>query len=850
MAKNIFIFINLLLVSVFCNAQNSVINIKGRVFDAEQNQALPFVTVSTKIGSQMYGGSSDIDGRFSINVPQTPDSLKFSYVGYKTKTIKFSGEPSVEVLLKRTQFNLREVVILPGINPADLIMEKVIANRDINNPEKSVSFTYESYNKFTMGLTEPIMFSTDEDLKDEERARLSKFDSISNIFLMESVAERSFIPPSKSYEKVVATKVSGVQNPFFALLATEFQSFSLYTNHINILDKNFLSPVAKGATRDYLFIIEDTLNIGSTDTTFVLSFRPKKGKKFTALTGLLYINTNKYAVEMAIAVPVERLTDNFNVMITQKYEFIDDKQWFPVQLNAEFIFGDNDKGFINDVKVIKDTWNDDGTQKSKPETDSTTVEKKESEPDLKAISKSYIRNIKINPEINKREFSNIAVEIIEDASKKDDDFWQENRAAEFSEYDLLSYQFVDSLGERYKFDKKIKALTALGSGRFPIKFIDFDLTQLMRVNAYEGFRLGGGLYTNDKISKHFSVGGYFAYGFNDKETKFGGSAQINLNKRKTSFLRYSYSKDVEETGRINSPFKEPFIVQASLRQFFVNRMDLFERHKLQLNFRSLGYLQSEIFIKQENRLMTHNYLFSEPLTDNVRQLSNNFSFYESGWHFRYAHKEKIMRSQVFDVPLPTKFPVVKGFLGRGFIFENEGFEYTRYQLQLEKVLLTKKIGETHITIRGGGVIGDVPYFLWENAPGTFYQSPRSGLYLMANEGFETIIMNEFFNEQYAYLFFKHNFKSLLFSYKKFKPQLALAFNMGIGSADEQSLLNHREVAFETFEKGFYEGGLLLNNLFTSGFSGFGIGAFYRFGPYAYENTSDNLFIKFTTTFTF
>lgn len=52
------------------------------------------------------------------------------------------------------------------------------------------------------------------------------------------------------------------------------------------------------------------------------------------------------------------------------------------------------------------------------------------------------------------------------------------------------------------------------------------------------------------------------------------------------------------------------------------------------------------------------------------------------------------------------------------------------------------------------------------------------------------------------------------------------------------------------EKGFFESGLLLNNIISSPFSGIGVGAIYRYGPYAMDDVKDNLKIKLTLSIAF
>ena len=52
------------------------------------------------------------------------------------------------------------------------------------------------------------------------------------------------------------------------------------------------------------------------------------------------------------------------------------------------------------------------------------------------------------------------------------------------------------------------------------------------------------------------------------------------------------------------------------------------------------------------------------------------------------------------------------------------------------------------------------------------------------------------------------------------------------------------------EKGFFESGLMLENLLNATYYKLGVGIFYRYGPYAKEKTADNFSYKLTFTFPF
>jgi len=84
--------------------------------------------------------------------------------------------------------------------------------------------------------------------------------------------------------------------------------------------------------------------------------------------------------------------------------------------------------------------------------------------------------------------------------------------------------------------------------------------------------------------------------------------------------------------------------------------------------------------------------------------------------------------------------------------------------------------------------------------------------------------------------------------KKFQPVFVLATNIGFGSLSNQQ--NHAGVAFKTLEHGFYESGLLVNNLLKLNFTTFGVAGFYRYGPYQLPKHSDNFTVKLSFGYNF
>lgn len=84
--------------------------------------------------------------------------------------------------------------------------------------------------------------------------------------------------------------------------------------------------------------------------------------------------------------------------------------------------------------------------------------------------------------------------------------------------------------------------------------------------------------------------------------------------------------------------------------------------------------------------------------------------------------------------------------------------------------------------------------------------------------------------------------------KGFEPEFLIATNIGWGDLDGQLLSNHKGVSMNTMDKGYYESGLLINNLLDLKMYNLGLGAFYRYGPYSFDETMDNFAFKISIVF--
>ncbi len=832
-------FLLMLLVIQIHGFSQETFFVTGRVVDSKTHESLAFVNIIINSNSSK-GGTTDIDGKFSLQSASPVQTIRLSYVGYEPLTVT-PGSHTKGLLIQMTQkdIDLREVEILPGINPAHRIIRNVIDNRDINDPEKVSTFSYTAYDKtvftadvdttlkndfsalvdtsmmqpsngigisFTMN---PDSVKMDSSMKDSSTRLIEKLLSNQYLFLMENVTKRKFMAPDKNYNKVIATKMSGFKDPILVFLATQIQSFSFYKPFISIMMKDYINPIGSGSFSKYFFKIEDTTFVGR-DTVYIISFRPRKGTNFDGMKGIISVNTHNWGIQNVTAEPYPN-TGGFMIRIHQLYELVDGVQWFPVQLNTDVAF--------NNMRIGK----------------------------YKAVGsgRSYIRDIVLNPEIVRREFNHLDVEVDKDATSRSEPFWNQYRVDSLSRKDRQTYKVLDSVGKANNFDKMAKTLQTLLTGRIPWGPIDFDINRLLNYNTYEGLVVGAGIHTNDRLSEWFKIGGFYQYAFGISTSKYGGDVSFRVNRRHDVTLEASAYYDLVESGGLNYPFDYESILSGNFRQLMLKKLDRTQSFNFSLGFRALKYVMFNVGISNDFKKSTTFDLAA--YEGNAVLLQDQFRFTTITAGFKWAYGEKFIQTINNKISLGTNYPIVWFEYTRGIksLFGGE-FDYDRVDLKIRKTFNIKYLGKLTIQFNGGYVDQPIPACNLYYAPASYRL-----ITLFAPNSFGTMRSNEFLSSKYASLYLYHDFGYLLFKGKKwFHPEFALSQNIGFGWLDHKEDYDYISIDPREMNLGYYESGLLINNLINLKIYTIGIGAFYRWGAYSFDNVGDNFAGKISMIFPF
>jgi hypothetical protein len=224
--------------------------------------------------------------------------------------------------------------------------------------------------------------------------------------------------------------------------------------------------------------------------------------------------------------------------------------------------------------------------------------------------------------------------------------------------------------------------------------------------------------------------------------------------------------------------------------------------------------------------------------ENSTDSLNTAQYAEVRLGFRFAPFERKMRLGAREI-IQDKGAVIlwatatKGFAG----ILNSDYDYWKVDLKLEGKFRIRKLGMEHWQLTAGWITDPTPY-LKMYTPKSNYDDAVS---LFSPNSFETIRPNEFLNELLIGVHHRHNFGSVKTGVKWIRPEFNWVNSFGIGWLQKPEL--HTGLDIKDMSMGYYETGLVIQDLIKVNLLGIGGGVFYRYGPYAFTNQIDNLAFK-------
>lgn len=709
--------------------------IKGKVFNADNKEALPFVPLVIKGTS--VGAQTDFDGNFTIKTSKLGDSLIATYVGYKRLARKINKNLQVQEInmpLVNEGLSLEEVTVKAGENPAHRIIRNVIANKVINNRDKLEAFEYETYNKIEFDLTR-----VPKEMREKKALKPIRFvfDNVDStfsgekpslpFFMIENISDFYFLKnPKRKREVVRASKITGLENTSISqIMGDMYQNINVYDNNILIFNKQFASPISNDGFFYYKYYLEDSSFIGN-NWCYHIRFKPKRPQELS-FTGNIWIADTTWGVKrLEMAMPKDANVNFINAAnVVQEFSYTD-SVWMLCKDRLIVDFAPTKKAL--------------GFYGRKTTSYKKIIINKPHEPKFYEIGDK--------------------IDVNEDATKQNDEFWQLNRHDSLSVREMKIYKMIDTIQTLPIYKTWIDIFYIFVAGYRKVNNFEIGpYYNLVSYNRVEGTRLRFGGRTSRKFSRWYELSGYVAYGTLDKKWKYNlGFKSFITKKPHRQLVGMSYKSDYEILGQSTNGFSQDNIFASFFRTSPLtnltrvdNTQAWYEREwfpGLITRFTLAGNLYTPVGAAK------YTYYKKDGAIGEKENLRNT----EVRMNIRFAYKEKFVSGDFERVSLGTRYPVIQ--LNYAKSLQNAfGGEYDYQKLAVnisDRVRITPILGYTDYMIQGGKIWGQVAYPLLELHGG-------NETYVYDYMAYNMMRYYEFGSDQYAAAAIIHHFEGLLFN---------------------------------------------------------------------------------------
>jgi hypothetical protein len=759
--KGFFSFLFLLLTLSLVGQQKTVVT--GKVTEASTATPIPFASVLFVGTSQ--GAITDFDGNFRIEMSVPVDSLEVRYIGYITrfKRILPGQSQIVNIQLEEDVQTLGEVVVYAGENPAFPIMRKVIDHKSLNDKRSLDAYEYEIYTKIELDLD-----NLSDNMKGSTMMRqVSKvLDSIEVIagedgkpvmpvFFSETMSRYYFRNnPQLQHEHILKTNVLGVGltdgTTTAQIIGATFQEYNFYKNWLNIVSKDFVSPIADGWRLYYDYDLADSLIVDG-DDCYHLDFFPKSEQDL-AFTGTMWITKNDFALKRIDATVNPKANLNYIEKVKVQQDLIKTEAgpWIPEKSRVV-------------IDIAQLTPNTAGL-----------------------LGKFYtsIRDLKVNTP-KSPDYYQLPVKLDDDAMEADPDYWKINRHDSLTSTEENVYIMVDTLKKIPMVKQTMNAAKFVATGYLKAGKIDVGpYYTFYGNNVVEGVRLGVGARTNFQMSKKWTLGGYVGYGLKDQEWKYQAYFDYVFDKVRWTNLTLTRQVEVDQVWTLTRNVSPNSLFYSLSR--FGNLINPFTYQKNMISFFRQHHpaWSQKLEVKHQEFMPLYDFSFS--IGGDANQTLTEFSIFEATLSTRLAKDEVFLINDNERWSMGTvKWPAITFdyTFGKSGVLGSD-LDYHRLQLLVQHRQNMGPIGVSRFTMQSGLTIGKVPYPLLYNPIGN--ETP-----IYASFAFSSMDFFEFSSDTYVSMRYKHSFEGLILNkiplMKKLKWRLVGNANMIYGSIRESNV---------------------------------------------------------------
>ena len=264
--KRLFLIV-FLITSNYLFSQQLILS--GKIASAENDMPLSYANI--RIDGTMSGTSSNVEGRYELKLSAGHYKIIASYIGFKSDTaeIELTASTNLDFSLETVSIKLQEVTVLPGKNPAEELMRRVIEEKH-KRDSKIDSYVFQAYTKGIVKTTRGAYISDRQVNIEIAKSDTGKL-SISAI--IENESRGYFKKPDFYKDEIIARKQTANAPPSINILTGGRFIQNFYSNDLRFFGRVMTSPIADEALDYYYYIITDTLAQDNRNI-FVVNFEP------------------------------------------------------------------------------------------------------------------------------------------------------------------------------------------------------------------------------------------------------------------------------------------------------------------------------------------------------------------------------------------------------------------------------------------------------------------------------------------------------------------------------------------------------------------------------------------------
>ena len=734
------------------------------------------------------GTYSEADGSFRLPYANT-DTLVVSYYFFKTDTLVVKPGKKLTIVISPTQM-LQEVVIskpkkqkyVRKDNPAVLLVENVIANKDKYRIESAENYKIKSYRKIITTFGK-FRMDFEKNKFNRQFSFLAKYidtipsDSVPGltIALRETLSDLYYQKsPRKRVEYVVAERMQGIgetldEEGLGTNLEAMFSDVNIFDNDIDLLLNKFVSPLSSTiATTFYHYYITDTVTVDSI-SCIELTFTPVNSRAF-GFNGRLYIvNDSTYALKRyTINVPV-KINMNFvrQLVVEQDFTRTDSGWWAPAEAQTFAAFSLTKRKKTRQIYIRQNkVWYQFEPGTCIPDS-------------LKAGSLDN---------------SVVMAKVLRYRQKQ----WMTMRPVPLTAKEA----FIDSLSKELRQLPVIKVLEtaaeilstgyiATAKERKASRFDIGPVYNLVSHNPTEGVRLRIGGMSTAQMHNRWFFNGYLAYGLTDHRLKYSFTMAHSFNEKKRHInespkhlICFTSSYDVEMPGRSYSYMERDNLFMSYTTGDPELSAQYVRRTRLRYIQEWASRLSIDTWLQYENNEATGTLNYWRVNRDGT--LTDVRSFHSMEWRLqlRWAPGERVYNNQSGKdnlLRLSKNAPVFSLTHTAGIM---DQLRYHRTDFSVEKRFWLSAFGHIDAAVKGGIVWNTAPF------PKLYFPPSNQSIFLSPNT-FCLMKPMEFIMDRYVSLFATYYLKGWIFNriplWNRLNWREVISFSGTYGSISQKNI---------------------------------------------------------------